>query len=84
MFFIGATLAFHVVLTLEFLRKGQSDIVKSGFIFSLVLIFIINIVVTAFILSLVFEDISMARFFESGYDTARSIYLAVFGQLFSR
>lgn len=83
-FLVGATLAFHIVLTLEVLRKGQSDVVKSGFIFSLVVIYIANIIAAVFILSLVFEDISMLRFFESSYESAKAIYLAIFNQLFSR
>lgn len=83
-FLIGATLVFHIVLTIDVMRKEQSDIIKSGFIFSLVIIYLANIIAAAFILSLVFDDISISAYFGSLYDMARSIYIGVFNQLFSR
>ncbi|MFA5500293.1 MAG: hypothetical protein WC404_04350, partial [Candidatus Omnitrophota bacterium] len=43
LFLIGFTLAFHLVSTVEIMKIKQPDIIKSGYVFSIVMVYIINI-----------------------------------------
>ena len=81
-FLIGFSLAFHVVLTVDCLKKEQPDILKSGTLFSLFLIYIVNICVIVFILGVIFPEISFLSFFKASATLSKEIYLSVFTQLF--
>lgn len=81
-FLIGASLAFHIVLTVEFLKAGQSDVSKSGILFSLCLIYIVNLGIIGFFLGLLFPDFSFIIFCQSGIAIAADIYNAIFTQVF--
>jgi hypothetical protein len=47
---IGFTWAFHVMLTISVLIKGQPDIKKNGYLFSLTIIYFMNIVLLGVVL----------------------------------
>jgi hypothetical protein len=79
-FLVGLTLAFHFVMTSEVLRIQQSDIAKSGFIFSLVLIFICNLIIVIAVFSPVFQDISFVDFLKSSVAYSRDIYLQLYAK----
>lgn len=81
-FLIGFTLAMHMVSTIEVMKIRQPDIVKSGYLFSIVLVYILNIVVISFIFSLVFQAFSMHKFFLDLWYHSKYIYVAVYKQLF--
>ncbi len=81
-FLIGFSLAFHVVLTVDFLKKSQPDILKSGTLFSLFLIYIVNISIIVFILGIIFPEVSPLSFFKASFLLSKEIYLSVFNQLF--
>ncbi|MDO8535495.1 MAG: hypothetical protein Q7S30_00555 [Candidatus Omnitrophota bacterium] len=81
-FLIGFTLAMHMVSTIEVMKIRQPDIVKSGYLFSIVTVYILNIVVISFIFSLMFQSFSMNKFFIDLWIQAKYIYLAVYKQLF--
>lgn len=51
-FFAGATFSFHLLLTLIFLHADQKDIREHGGIFSYPLIYLFNVLFTAFIIHL--------------------------------
>lgn len=53
-FLIGFTLAFHMVSTIEILKIRQPDIMKSGYFFSIMTVYILNVIVISFIFSLIF------------------------------
>jgi hypothetical protein len=74
LFLVGVTLAFHFVMTVEVLRMQQSDIAKSGFIFSIVLIFIGNLIIIMAVFSPFFDDLSFVKFFKSSAFYSREIY----------
>lgn len=61
-FLVGFTLAFHFVMTSEVLRMEQPDILKSGLIFSFVVIFVANLFVVTLAFSPIFSDISFFSF----------------------
>jgi hypothetical protein len=79
---MGFAIAFHIVLTIEFLRNKQPDLAESGYIFSITLIYIVNIVVCALLFKLVFPEFSLKQFFVSSADTTRMIFLGLYRQLF--
>jgi len=81
-FLIGFTLAMHIVSTVEVLRIRQPDIVKSGYFFSIVLVYIMNIVVIAAIFSLVFHSFGMKKFFLDMWGVSRHIYAMIAKQFF--
>lgn len=82
-FAVGLTLAFHFVMTVEFLKTKQPDLIKSGYLFSIVLIYFINIIVAAAILNFMFFGFSFKTFIENSYTVGKDIYVYMFKQLFS-
>lgn len=83
LFLIGFSLAFHFVMTVEFLKTKQPDLIKSGYLFSLALIYLANISVAAFIMNLIFPDVSFKSYLNTSYVVAKDICISVFNQLFS-
>lgn len=81
-FLIGFTLAFHLISTIEVMKTKQPDFMKSGYFFSIVLVYILNILVISGIFSLLFPSFSMKRFFIDLLSVSRDIYMAVVRQLF--
>ncbi len=81
-FLIGFTLAMHMISTIEVMKIRQPDIVKSGYLFSIVTVYILNIVVISFIFSLIFPAFSMGKFFLDLWAQSKYIYVAVYKQLF--
>ena len=81
-FFIGFTLAMHIVLTVDALKIAQPDLIRTGYLFSLSLIYVINIIAVGFVISLIFTGFSFADFFMQFYVGTRELYLSLFRQLF--
>ena len=82
LFLIGFTLAFHIISTVEIMKIKQPDIVKSGYIFSIAIVYIINIIVISLIFGLTFEGFAINKFFLDLWSGSRFIYAAVVRQLF--
>jgi len=83
LFAVGLTLTFHFVMTVEFLKTKQPDLVKSGYLFSIVLIYLINLSIAALILNFVFADFSFKSYAVNAYDFGKEMYLWIFRQMFS-
>ena len=81
-FLIGFTLAFHIVSTIEILKIRQPDIIKSGYFFSIVMVYILNIVVISLLFSLIFPAFSAKNFFVDLWSVSKTIYAAISKQLF--
>jgi len=82
LFAIGFTLAFHIVLTIDFLKIRQTDLIYAGYLFSICLIYIINLIIVGLILSFLFKSVIFTVFLQDSYIKARSIYVGIFRQLF--
>jgi len=80
LFFMGVTMAFHFVMTSEVLRMQQPDIIKSGVIFSLVLIFICNLVVIMGVFSPVFDSLSFTDFIRSAWAKSSALYNVIYAE----
>ena len=81
-FLIGFALAFHLISTIEVLKIRQPDIVKSGYFFSIVLIYVLNIAVISAIFGMLFESFSTKKFFIDTWDVSKDVYLRIVKQLF--
>jgi len=66
-FLSGATFAFHLVLTLIFLRTDQNDIREEGAVFSYPLIYLFNTAFAAFLINIYLaENMDYPRFLVGG------------------
>ena len=81
LFLIGMTLAFHFVMTTEILKIQQSDIARSGFIFSMILIFIGNLAIVMAVFSPFFESISFVDFCRGAVTYSGDIYRQLVNKL---
>ncbi|MFH1857160.1 MAG: M50 family metallopeptidase [Candidatus Omnitrophota bacterium] len=81
-FAIGAAVAFHLIMTADVLKKDQPDILTTGYIFSLVLIFLFNVLILSFIFCWLFEEITAKDFLKDAFFSSSRIYAALFKQLF--
>ena len=59
-FFIGFTFTMHIILTVEALKVAQPDLIKTGYLFSLSIIYVINILLASFIIGLIFTGFSFS------------------------
>jgi len=82
MFAIGFTLAFHIVLTIDFLKIRQTDLLHAGYLFSMCLIYIINLILVGLIFSFLFKSMAFTAFLQDSYIKTRDIYVGIFRQLF--
>jgi hypothetical protein len=73
-FLVGVTLAFHFVMTSEVLKVEQPDILRSGFLFSLVIIFIFNLIVVMAFFTPLFDSVSFIKFIKTAVVDTWSIY----------
>lgn len=81
-FLIGFTLAFHIISTIEVMKIRQPDIVKSGYIFSIISVYVLNIVVISLIFSLLFPSFKAKAFFIDAWASSGRMYAAIVRQLF--
>ena len=81
-FLIGFALAFHMISTIEVMKIRQPDIVKSGYLFSIIMVYVFNIIVISLIFSLIFSEFSIKRFFIDSWLLSKGAYIAVVRQLF--
>lgn len=82
LFAVGLTLTFHFVMTVEFLKTKQPDLIKSGYLFSIALIYFINLSVAALILNFVFTDFSFKIYIDNAYTIGKDMYLWLYKQMF--
>ena len=81
-FLIGFFLAFHIILTVEVMKVKQPDIVKSGYFFSVIMVYVLNVAVISLIFSLLFPSFSARAFFVEVWTGSKTIYMAIVRQLF--
>ncbi|MDD3906352.1 MAG: hypothetical protein PHS46_07515 [Candidatus Omnitrophica bacterium] len=81
-FLIGFALAFHMISTIEVMKIRQPDFVKSGYFFSIILVYVLNIVVIAMLFTLIFPEFSAKKFFIDSWAMSKNAYIAIVKQLF--
>ena len=81
-FLIGFTVTLHLVFGAKTVRSKQGDFLKANYIFGFSLIYIINVILLAIGLNLIFKEFSIVNFFNNSFQIANNIFYAVFKQLF--
>jgi len=82
LFLVGFSSILHLTFSAKTIRSKKGDFLKSNYIFGFSFIFILNIALLAFGLSLIFSKFSFVNFCNVSFDAAKSIFYAVFKQLF--
>lgn len=81
-FLFGFSIALHLVFSAKTLRSRQSDFLKANYIFGFSFVYIVNLAILAFELSILFDKFSFVNFCNQSFQIARGIFGAVFRQLF--
>ncbi len=81
-FSAGFTLMLHLVFTAEVLKVKQPDVIRTGYLFSIVIIYLINILLVALILSLLFEGMTFDRFYSIAYRASKDMYIYLYKWIF--
>ena len=81
-YLIGFALAFHVVMTIEVMKTRQPDILKSGYLFSIVFVYVLNIIIIALLFSLMFKSFSAKHFFIDTWNASKGVYVGFVKQMF--
>lgn len=81
-FLAGFTMGFHLFTTVEVMKTKQPDIVKTGYLFSILFIYVANIFVLALALNILIKDISFFAFAKKTFVLSKEIYLNIFSRLF--
>ncbi len=81
-FLIGFTLMFHLSYTAQSIREKQSDLIRSGYLFSLSAIYIVNIIIVFFIMSMFFDGADFLNFLSDFYERSKEVYYSFWRQLF--
>ncbi|MFH1646056.1 MAG: hypothetical protein ABIB11_06515 [Candidatus Omnitrophota bacterium] len=79
---VGFSLALHIVLTVDFLKTKQTDLLHAGYLTSNCLIYIVNLSIICLIFGLLFREINFFRYVVACYDYTRDIYASLFKNLF--
>jgi len=81
-FLFGLSIGLHLIFGAKSLRTKQGDFLKANYIFGFSFVYILNLVLVAFILNFIFEKFSVVNFLNNSFQYARSIFDAVSKQLF--
>ena len=69
-------------MTIDAMKIRQSDIFQTGYLFSVSLIYVLNIVLVSLISSVVFKDFSFGVFFQTAMARTGRSYYAIYEYLF--
>lgn len=81
-FLLGFTLSLHLIFSAKTLRSKKEDFFKTNYIFGFSLVYIINLALLSFFLSIIFYKFSFIKFSNEAYRVAHNILAAVFMQFF--
>lgn len=82
-FALSFSLALHLVFSAKSVRGKKGDFLKSNYIFGFSFVYIIDIMLLAFVLSNMFKEFSFVNFSTDSFQTGRGVLHAIFKQLFS-
>lgn len=81
-FLFGFSLGLHLIFSAKSIRSKQQDFLKANYIFGFSFIYIINLILLAFFLNIVFEKFSVVNFLNNSFQIAKDIFSAIFKQIF--
>ncbi len=70
---LGATWAFHMSFTIWMIPKGQSDLTSHGTFFSLVIIYLMNLLLLTGFLLVIDRELSFAGYFQELFENTRRL-----------
>jgi len=82
LFLFGFSIGLHLIFSAQSIRTKQAGFLKANYIFGFSFIYIINLILLAFFLNLIFEKFSVVNFLNNSFQIAKSIFSSVFKQLF--
>ena len=77
-FMVGVTLAFHFAMTSEVIKVKQPDIVRSGLVFSGIIIFIGNLLIIMAVFAPLFDSISFLDFLRNSWTYTSEGYILAY------
>lgn len=81
-FLFGFTFTLHLVFSAKTIRSKKEDFLKTNYIFSFSLIYILNMLLLAFFFSVIFEGFSFVKLCSDSFHLTEGILSSVFNQLF--
>jgi len=81
-FLMGASLSFHLTVTLHYIQLDQPDMKRWGYFSSMVFILLWSIIVLSVILALMFKRVELIYFYKSSICSAGSFYKSLFSLVF--
>lgn len=73
-FLIGLTFCFHLIMTLEILKTEQTDLLESGYLFSMGLIYLVNLTILVIFLQSVTPQLSLLEYLKNSAGKTAEIY----------
>lgn len=80
-FLIGFAMSFHLIMTIEIMKMRQPDILRTGYLFSILLIYVANISIAVLVLSFITDNVSFFSFVKKTCVFSKNIYLNIFSKL---
>jgi len=77
---IGFSLGLHLCFTAKALNSGK-DFLKGNYIFGFLSVYLLNIILAAFCLSLILKDFSFINFFAHSFQGSKDIFNALFNKI---
>ena len=81
-FLLSFSLTLHLIFGARSIRSKQGDFLKANYIFGFSFVYIIDIMLLAFCLNIMFKEFSFVNFFNNSFQAGKNIFYAVFKQLF--
>jgi hypothetical protein len=82
LFLLGLTLAFHIAMTVDTLKIRQPDLIKTGYVTSVVFIYTINLIAISGALGIIFQRFSFSVFLKDSYFQSIALYKSIYSQIF--
>ena len=82
LFLISFTFTMHMIFTARDLRAQDQTAFKPDYFFSIALVYVINVIIIALMLNLIFPTFSFVEFFRKTSQISSSMYSTTFSQLF--
>jgi hypothetical protein len=81
-FLFSFSTTMHLVFSAKTLRSKKGDFLKGNYIFGFSFVYIMNLIILSFFLSVIFDKFSFVDFFNQTFQIATKVFGIVFRQLF--
>ncbi len=81
-FLFSFSLTLHLIFSAKSVRSKKGDFLKANYIFGFSFVYIIDLVLLAFCLNIIFKEFSFVNFLNNSFQIGKNIFSGVFKQLF--